>query len=177
MKNLEIEKKYLVSSRLNLDTQIINKQKRITQGYIYIDKFTEVRVRSIETAEYKKFFYTVKTSEKSLLTRYENKFEISEELFNNLIENIKPGTSVISKDRYNIELANGLVAELDIFYGELEGLEMVEVEFTSEEEANSFVKPDWFGEDVTTYRQYKNKELAKYKRNTPNVLKKEMSKK
>ena len=35
------------------------------------------------------------------------------------------------------------------YSGRFQWLERVEVEFTSEEQANSFVIPDWFGEEIT----------------------------
>ena len=61
---------------------------------------------------------------------------------------------VISKKRYNIPLAiyspeyGKLKAELDVFYGEFEGLVFVEVEFESVLQAQEFIPPDWFGKDV-----------------------------
>ena len=39
--------------------------------------------------------------------------------------------------------------ELDVFDAPYETLYLAEVEFSSVNEANSFVAPDWFGEDVT----------------------------
>lgn len=161
MKNLEIERKFLVSPNLDFDTLPVKKRKRIMQGYIYIDSFTEIRVRSVETCDSKKYVYTVKISGNNELARIENEFEISEEKFNQLIENVLSETNVIVKDRLLVELPNNLTAELDIFYGEHEGLTLVEVEFSSQEEANSFEKPIWFGEDVTSHKEYKNKNLAK----------------
>ena len=51
--------------------------------------------------------------------------------------------------------------ELDVFEGELAPLILAEVEFPSEEEANSFVAPEWFGEDVTYSNKYHNSNLSK----------------
>jgi len=55
----------------------------------------------------------------------------------------------LEKIRYNIPLENNLIAELDVFKGDLEGTSFVEVEFTSEKQMAEFKKPDWFGKDVT----------------------------
>ena len=44
--------------------------------------------------------------------------------------------------------------ELDVFEDDLAPLTLAEVEFTSEEEANAFVAPDWFAEDVTFSKLY-----------------------
>lgn len=43
------------------------------------------------------------------------------------------------------------------------GLVVVEVEFKSVEDAEHFVKPDWFGEEVTGNSKYSNITLAKQK--------------
>ena len=48
---------------------------------------------------------------------------------------------LISKTRYIIPLADGHIAELDVFHGPLEGLRFVEVEFQDEEDADLFVPP------------------------------------
>lgn len=49
---------------------------------------------------------------------------------------------------------------LDDFRSALHGLAMVEVEFESEEEAESFVPPSFFGEEVTDDPCYRNDALA-----------------
>lgn len=175
MSNLEIERKFLVSPSLNLKNLTILQHKRIMQAYIYNDKYTEIRVRSIVTNNESKYYYTVKISGDSSLTRMENEFEISKEIFTSLIEKIMPETRLIIKDRYNIKLQNNIIAELDCFCGELEGLQMVEVEFLSEIEALNFEKPDWFLEDVTSDKKYKNKNLAKTSNQTYKIKKKTLN--
>ena len=52
--------------------------------------------------------------------------------------------------------------ELDVFEGDLAPLVLAEVEFTSEEEAQSFVAPDWFAEDVTFSKLYHNSFLSQF---------------
>ena len=69
---------------------------------------------------------------------------------------------IISKSRYKIPIENNLTAELDIFKGDLDSLKLVEVEFGSVEEANNFIPPEWFGEDVTTDGRYHNSYISKY---------------
>jgi CYTH domain-containing protein len=46
------------------------------------------------------------------------------------------------------------------FYEEL-NLIVAEIEFTTEAAANLFIKPDWFDEDVTDDKSYKNQNLWK----------------
>ena len=72
----------------------------------------------------------------------------------------KIGTQ-IKKSRYKIPAENDLVYELDIYHDNLDGLMVVEVEFANEELANNFVKPNWFGREVTDNKDYKNASLAK----------------
>ena len=55
---------------------------------------------------------------------------------------------IISKKRYEIP-HGAFTIELDIFEKDLEGLVVAEVEFDSVEEANEYVPPHWFGEEVT----------------------------
>ena len=46
------------------------------------------------------------------------------------------------------------------FSGHYKGLMLVEVEFETEEQANAFVPPEWFGKDVTFSGEYQNSRLA-----------------
>lgn len=55
----------------------------------------------------------------------------------------------LEKIRYYIPLNNNLVAELDIFKGDLKGLVFVEVEFISQKQMKSFKPLKWFGTDIT----------------------------
>jgi adenylate cyclase len=67
----------------------------------------------------------------------------------------------IEKTRYEIPLDDGLVIELDVYTGGLDGLVTAEVEFGSEEAAEAFEAPDWLGPDVTEDLRYKNQRLAR----------------
>lgn len=51
--------------------------------------------------------------------------------------------------------------ELDIFRGALDGIILAEVEFASIEEAESFLPPEWFGEDVTYDGRYHNSAMSR----------------
>lgn len=68
---------------------------------------------------------------------------------------------MIEKDRYIIPIQDGLIAELDVFHGYLEGLCFAEVEFSSIEESQEFQLPDWFAEDVSLDIRYANHYLSK----------------
>ncbi len=172
MENLEIERKYLV----NPENIFLERypHKKIIQGYIYDEKFTEIRIRKVENESGTKYFYTVKISGNNAIQRNEIEFEITEEQFNSLLPKILANTHFIEKDRYLIPIENDLIAELDIYSNQLKGLSTVEVEFPSLEVATNFQAPEWFGIDITSDKSYKNKNLAKmdfqkqYKKEFPN---------
>ena len=54
------------------------------------------------------------------------------------------------------------VAELDVYEGTLAGLLTVEVEFDSEDTAQQFAPPEWFGREVTDQEQWSNAALARH---------------
>jgi adenylate cyclase len=65
----------------------------------------------------------------------------------------------IEKTRYRLP-AGGQTAELDVYAGSLGGLRVVEVEFSSREEAEAFVAPSWFGDELTGDPRWSNAALA-----------------
>ena len=69
------------------------------------------------------------------------------------------GGKQIEKNRWTWQL-DSQTYELDVFAGALNSLVLVEVEFSSIEQANNFQPADWFGREVTTEKCYKNKALA-----------------
>lgn len=143
--NKEIERKFLIEDKAYIPANILlfNPSRRYEQYYILSDP--EIRIRSINNEEFK---FTIKSD--GLLTREEFEVDIPEEIFN--ILKVKY-VGCIKKTRYFI---NGF--ELDI-YDDFE-FATVEVEFESEEEANAFVPPEWFGKDITDNKHFKNKNLA-----------------
>ena len=146
----EIERKFLIKSLPENLEQYPNED--IIQGYLAImEDGTEVRLRK----KGDRYFQTVKSG--SGKTRMELEIEITEEQYN-LLWNATEGKRV-EKKRYEIPHENGTI-ELDIYAGNLEGLLSVEIEFENEEDSNNFTSPEWFGEEVTEDRGYKNQSLA-----------------
>ena len=68
------------------------------------------------------------------------------------------GPHVIEKVRHRIDIGEGLVAEVDVYSGALEGLVVAEVELPSEDTPLPAVA--WLGQEVTEDKAYKNKSLA-----------------
>lgn len=145
---MEIEKKFFVKNVPDLNNcQFYN----INQGYI---SFTpEVRIRKKEEDYYLTF------KGEGTQKRDEDETPIDKKVYDILLMTVQG--KLIEKIRYVIPLYDGLVAELDIYHGDLEGLMTVETEFKTDEQADSFIAPDWFGEEITEDKRYKNKNLAR----------------
>ncbi|MCI8783330.1 MAG: CYTH domain-containing protein [Dorea sp.] len=146
---MEIERKYLVDK---LPGHIEDYPCRIiSQGYLNINPVVRIR------RDNEKYELTYKS--KGFMARQEYNLPLTREAYEHLLTKIDG--RLIEKRRYMIPLEHGLTAELDVFERELAPLILVEVEFSSEEEANSFVPPSWFGEDVTFSGKYHNSSLSK----------------
>lgn len=146
---MEIERKYLIETLPeNLDSYPC---KHIEQGYLNTDPVVRIR-RSDDT-------YTLTYKGKGLMVREEYNLPLNAESFEHLKEKIDG--RLIKKCRYLIPLNDTYTIELDIFEGDLAPLQLAEVEFATEEEANTFLPPSWFGEDVTFSKKYHNSMLSK----------------
>lgn len=142
----EIERKFLVKSIDNISLGFYDK-KTITQDYLYDDKITTIRKRKIEEGKDTKYYYTIKTNRSGKYSVEEIESQIEEEVYNKL--KLDKNRNTIIKDRYNISLEDGLVIELDVFYGIFEGIIFAEIEFPSDKEAEKFKVPDWFDKELT----------------------------
>jgi adenylate cyclase len=149
---IEIERKFLVAEPPSDYERWPS--TAIEQGYVAIDEDgTEVRVRRRGG----RTWLTVKSG--AGRARVEEEIEIEPERFERLWA-LTEGRR-IEKTRYEIDASDGLVLELDVYEGGLDGLVVAEVEFDSEEAAEAFSPPDWLGPDVTDDARYKNQRLAR----------------
>ncbi len=145
---MEIERKYLIDTLPeNLEDYPC---RHIEQGYINIDPVVRIRRNN------DKYELTYKSS--GLMSREEYNLPLDQASYEHLSEKID-GTLIIKK-RYLLPLPEGLTIELDIFEGNLAPLKLAEVEFPTEEAANAFIPPAWFGEDVTFSGRYHNSYLS-----------------
>lgn len=149
---LEIERKFLVRS-LAFKALAFN-SSRIKQGYLNsdVERTTRIRVRDKEA------FITVKgKSSENGMSRFEweKQIEISEA--ESLLILCEPG--IIDKSRFLVDVDRHTF-EVDVFYGENEGLLLAEIELNSEDE--NFTKPNWLGEEVTGNNKYYNSYLSKH---------------
>lgn len=145
---MEIEKKFLVKEIPN-DLEDYKKEI-ISQGYISTSPVIRIRQKG------SRFYLTCKS--KGLMAREEFEIEISENEYNRLSK--KVDYNLVQKVRYYLPIQNNLTIELDIFKGVLKGLIIAEVEFPSLEDANAFIAPDWFTEEVTNDVHYHNSYLC-----------------
>jgi adenylate cyclase len=148
---LEIERKFLVISN-EFEEQAFSK-KRIVQAYISSNPERTVRVR----IKGNKGFLTIKgMSNETGTTRMEWEREITIEDAEQLLLICESGT--IDKIRHEIQVGKHTF-EVDVFYGDNEGLIIAEIELADENE--SFEKPKWLGVEVTKDERYYNSYLSK----------------
>jgi len=55
---------------------------------------------------------------------------------------------------------DGRICEIDFYMGRLNGYVRAEVEFPSQEEADRFIPPDWFSDEITKYNHEIHSELG-----------------
>lgn len=142
---MEIERKYLIKELPDLEKY---EKKKITQGYLCTAPVVRVRQSG------DKFYMTYKGS--GMMIREEYNLPLTNEAFEHLIK--KADGKIIEKTRHLIPYDKYTI-ELDVFEGCHAPLIMAEVEFDSEEEANTFTPPEWFGEEVTNDRRYHNSNM------------------
>lgn len=148
---MEIERKFIPT---NLPEDLNQfKHHKIEQAYLNTAPVIRIRKQDDE------YFLTYKGG--GMMAREEYNLPLNEKSYNHLLE--KADGNIITKTRFLIPIHDGLTAELDIFEGKFAGMLLVEVEFDSIEQANNFVPPEWFGDDVTNDGRYHNSFLSKVK--------------
>lgn len=152
---MEIEQKYKVA-QLPVGYEACEK-KEIEQGYLCTSPVVRIRKSNEDYILTYKSKLGMKDC-KTVAMCNELEAPLTQEGYLHLKE--KADGMMIAKTRYLVPLEDGHLAELDVFHGEHEGLMIVEVEFSSEEEAHSFTAPEWFGENVSDDKRYTNKWLA-----------------
>lgn len=146
---MEIERKYLIEQLpLHLEKYPC---RIIEQGYLNTEPV--VRIRRADDV------YTLTYKGSGLMVREEYNLPLTAEAFAHLKEKIDG--RLIKKRRYLIPLDEKLTIELDVFEGGLAPLVLAEVEFETEDAANAFTPPEWFGEDVTFSTKYHNSTLSR----------------
>ncbi len=148
MNGMEIERKFTIKKLP--DNLSSYPSHHIEQAYLNVNPVVRIRKQDEE------YYLTYKG--KGLLAREEYNLPLNKESYYHLRKKCDGNT--ISKRRYLIPVdGSSLTIELDIFDAPHSPLIIAEVEFSSEEEAKSFLPPEWLGEDVTYDHRYHNSNL------------------
>jgi adenylate cyclase len=149
----EIERKWVAARTPNRDR--LGTGTPLRQGYLAIDGDVAVRVRIAPDEAW----VTIKAGDDGL-RRTEVELAVdadeAEELWAHTAGRIE-------KVRHDVPIDDA-TAVVDVFGGALAGLCVVEVEFPTEAEAEAFVAPDWFGQEVTGRAEWTNASLSRHGR-------------
>lgn len=151
----EIERKFIID-RMPVDiSDYTLSSTSIIQSYLSINDNEEVRIRHSFKDDVQ-CFLTVKRGKG--LERDEYEVNISHQTFLDLQPvHIKP----LTKTRWYVVMSD-IHMEIDVYTSkENLGLCIAEVEFDTAQEAEDFVPPEWFGQEVTEDKAYKNQSLWK----------------
>ncbi len=147
---MEIERKYLIKE-VPRDTDLV---KSVLIEQAYLCRKPVIRVRKADD----EYYMTYKGG--GMMAREEYNLPLNAEAYESLKK--KAEGTVIRKRRFLIPYdfeGKTYTIELDRFESPNEGLWLAEVEFDSVNEAEGFLPPDWFGEEVTYDRKYHNSNM------------------
>ncbi|MDR2384573.1 MAG: CYTH domain-containing protein [Tannerella sp.] len=148
---MEIERKFLVKDNSFMEAAF--KKKHIRQGFICADRERSVRIRIAGNEAY----LTIKNaSDERGWSRYEFEIPLSSENAREMIKLCLP--EIIEKVRHYVEY-KGHTWEVDVFFGENEGLTVAEIELESEND--TFELPAWIDREVSGDARYYNAVLSK----------------
>lgn len=147
--NIEIEKKYLVNQeRWNTVKEDLNFQL-IRQAYLFKDSLKSMRVRII--GDHSNICLKSKIDD---CQRNEFEYDIP---LQDAKEIMKLSKHQVHKKRYSYSF-DGFLWEIDEFLSDNQGLILAEIELDSIEQ--SFSKPDFITQEVSSDKRYLNEELA-----------------
>ncbi|HEY8100956.1 MAG TPA: CYTH domain-containing protein [Burkholderiaceae bacterium] len=148
--SVEIERKFLVRG---VDWKTLGDRVSIRQGYLSSHPERIVRIRIQDTTA----MLTIKGRTIGA-TRGEWEYPIPIEDARRFLDDLceKP---IIEKIRHRISY-EGMLWEVDEFFGENLGLVVAEIELLTEDQV--FVKPNWVGDEVTHDSRYANANLLRH---------------
>lgn len=145
----EIERKFLVSGE-GWKAQAESAQK-LVQGYLPLEQPGELRVRLVNDDS---AVLTIKSE--GGLVRQETEVAIDRHLGETMLKSAKG--IILEKTRYRVPAEDGLVFEVDVYSGALDGFVVAEIELPTEN--TPVPHRGWLGLEVTEDKAYKNKSLA-----------------
>lgn len=152
----KIDRKFLVDNDYLLEHLDLESIDIVEQYYIAFGVEEEVRIRCVEdvTTDPHQVTYYLSIKKGKGMSRIKTEVEIQEQTYKQLIHGLTP----IIKKRLFYEYC-GHHLTIFKYFGKLEGLIIVKVEFDTEEEALKFDIPHWFGKEITDDLSYRNQNL------------------
>jgi adenylate cyclase len=153
----EIERKYLLpafpeAEIANKELTLLSKQY-IYQTYLAFSEDQEIRVRKlVDSSGESHFTHTFKSGHG--MVREEIEYNITAPIYSQLLE--RTGLIPLEKIRTTLE-AGGFTFEIDA-YKQIDLL-VVEVEFPDLEAAQRFKAPSWFGRELGSEEEFRNKSM------------------
>lgn len=168
---IERERRFLVDVASPALAQVLDAVAgvEITQGYLVATPQAAVRIRTEKSDQGERHTLTVKLPTETDVDSFSSeaaagteRVEVECELSSAQVESLRVGCAgrVLRKTRVRVPLEGDLVAEVDLFADDWDGLGMVEVEFPSRAALSAFRAPEWFGRDVTADGRFTNASLA-----------------
>lgn len=163
MKNKEIERKFIVEEK-NIPFDIKNMPYQdIIQGYIEFENNLTFRLKNTlyrnVNGEPIGEEWTQNIKGKNSKVRDEYEIRLLRDQFSKLWKLCDKNS--LHKFRYDPPFDGGNM-DLDCFKNDLRGLWLVELEFDSIEDCDSFEPLKWFGKEVTEDMRYSNLNLVKF---------------
>jgi len=155
----KIDRKFIVENDYLLEHLDLAAIDLVEQRYIAFGDEEEVRIRSIEdfSSEPHKVAYYLSVKKGIGMSRIKTETEIQESTYQQLCNNLKNLKPIIKKRLFYDYCGHHLT--IYKYFGKLEGLIIVKVEFDSEEEAKQFEIPHWFNTEITEDLSYRNQNL------------------
>ena len=148
----EIERKFTIK---HLPDGVDSYSRHIIEQ-AYLTTEPVIRVRREDDSYY--MTYKGTGGSNTSLSHEEHNLPLTKEAYETLKS--KADGNIISKCRILIPYGKYTI-ELDIFDEPFKPLIIAEVEFPSVGEAENFIAPDWFDEDVTERKEYRNAYLSR----------------
>ncbi|WP_206105445.1 adenylate cyclase [Paenibacillus thalictri] len=165
MMSQEIERKFMLGRFPEQEIregylQFISR-KEIDQTYLALSKGEEIRIRKLSENGEAEYTHTFKKG--NGLSREEIEYAISEPIYSQLLA--QSGKTPLKKTRTTV-VAGELHYDIDEYRPQFD-LTVVEVEFPDEASAHRFAAPDWFGREVGSEEEYRNKKLWRSLQDNP----------
>lgn len=152
----KIDRKFLVENDYLLEHLDLESIDLVEQFYIAFGEEEEVRIRSVEdfTTEPHTVTNFLSIKKGKGMSRIKTEISIQENTYKQLIQGLTP---IIKKRLFYDYCGHHLT--IFMYYGKLEGLTIVKVEFDTEEDGLQFEIPHWFGTEITEDTSYRNQNL------------------